>query len=119
MNKPAGIGAAYIRVSRKMQITERQRSAISEWAERHGVKAAHTFEDKESRDRSEKRADFQRLLTDVKAGQIQWVVVEDLDRFGVKNAYELLHYIHELRKNGCQLWSVAEDDCISDGDDRT
>ena len=118
-NGPTGRGSSYIRVSRKIQVTERQRSAIAEWAVRRGAEIAHAFEDQGSRDKSEERGDLQRLLKHVEQGHIPWVVVEDLDRFGVKDPYELFSFIFTLRKHGCQLWSVADDKCISEGDDAT
>src|SRR4051794_19037456 len=106
MNGLVGTGSSYIRVSRKVQVTERQRSAIAEWSARHSVTITHAFEDQGSRDKSEERGDLQRLLTYVEQGHIRWVVVEDLDRFGVKDPYELFGFIFIMRKHGCQLWSV-------------
>lgn len=103
--------AAYIRVSSDKQDGTRQRENIQAWGDANSLVISHWFEDsdgKNPRDLAEKRIDFQRLLTKVATGDIDAVIVDSLDRFGVKDAYEFGHYIHELRNHGVELWSVTQ-----------
>ena len=103
--------AAYIRVSSDKQDGTRQRQNIQAWAERHGLLIEQWFDDthgKNPRDLSSKRLDFQRLLKTVESGVLDAVVVDSLDRFGVKDAWELGYYVHQLRQHGVELWSAIQ-----------
>jgi len=103
---------AYLRCSTDAQDTLRQHEAI----ERSGIKIDRWFEDHESRDKAHKRRDFQRLLQAVRAGQVDTIVVAALDRFGVKDAYEMGSFFTILRDHDCRLLDAngkhlnAEDD---------
>jgi DNA invertase Pin-like site-specific DNA recombinase len=66
--------------------------------------------DKESRDRSDHRPEFQRLVGLVQQGQVKLVVVQTFDRFGVSDEVEWFYYQHLFRKAGCGLYSVREGD---------
>src|SRR4051794_2973970 len=113
MSGPHGIWGCYIRASRDFQETERQHKTIKEWATRRGVVISHVFEDRGSRDKSESRPEFQRLLKAVEVGLLRWVVVVDHDRLGTKDHNELFSLIFMLRNHGCELWSAAEDKCLT------
>ena len=80
----AGAGAAYIRVSGDRQEVERQLASVTAFEQRHQTKIAkhHRYEDYMPRDLSERRPDFQRMLTEVKTGTLRWIVVDQIDRFG-------------------------------------
>ncbi|MBN2021588.1 MAG: recombinase family protein [Pirellulales bacterium] len=103
---------AYLRCSSDAQDTLRQREAI----ERSGIPIDHWLEDHESRDKASKRPDFQRLLKAVQAGQVDTIVVAALDRFGVRDAYEMGKFFSILRDHDCRLLDAtgkqlnAEDD---------
>jgi DNA invertase Pin-like site-specific DNA recombinase len=103
---------AYLRCSSDTQDTLRQREDIA----RSGLTIDQWLEDHESRDRAAKRADFQRLLRAVQAGQVDTIVVQSLDRFGVKDAYEMGKFFSILRDHDCRLLDAsgkqlnAEDD---------
>jgi DNA invertase Pin-like site-specific DNA recombinase len=103
---------AYLRCSTDQQDTLRQREAI----ERCGVKIHQWLEDHESRDRADKRPDFQRLLRAVQAGQVDTIVVQTLDRFGVKDAYEMGKFFSILRDHDCRLVDAAGKQLNADDD---
>lgn len=110
---------AYLRVSSDKQDVERQRMAITEWAEKHGLKISFWFEDSDGRnprDLADKREEFQRLLKFIEQVSVDFVVVDSLDRFGTKDAYEFGRYIDQLRRHGCSLWSIMEGNLSSDDD---
>jgi hypothetical protein len=44
----------------------------------------------------------------VEAGEVDWIIIESRDRFGVKNNYEFGYYITLLRRNDVELWSAAD-----------
>src|SRR5262245_18390604 len=117
---PVGQGAKYLRVSGRDQDENRQREATDNWLRRRGLDSeVFEFADHGRRHHSETRADFQRLLDWVRDGRVRWILVQSLDRFGIKDAYELMFYLHQLRQANCQLWVAETDKCISDGDDAT
>lgn len=113
-DKPNGNqGVAYIRVSDgEKQDPQRQRDTIKTWAAKRGLTITHFYEDiqgRNPRDRSEDRVNFQRLLKDVTAGKVAWVVVDSQDRWGTaKHAHEFGYYATILLQHDCQLWSVAQ-----------
>jgi DNA invertase Pin-like site-specific DNA recombinase len=100
-----GTGASYLRVSRDRQEVERQLASIAAFEKRHGVCIApqHRYEDDMPRDLSDRRPDFQRMLKAALAGQLQWIVVDSLDRFGTKSAKRLMGYLADLEDAGCRL----------------
>jgi DNA invertase Pin-like site-specific DNA recombinase len=105
-----GTGAAYLRVSTDEQDTERQYAAIRSFEARHGVAIARTFWFKDegwARDQADRRPDFQRLMKLVEAGRVQWIVVDRLDRFGMKSAKQLFAYLLRLEEAGCKLYDTS------------
>lgn len=114
--------ATYIRVSSDNQDVTRQRDSIGQWSTQQGWDITHQFEDSEGRnprDQSAKRAGFQRMLEAVKAGLVKRIVVDSLDRFGTRDAYELGKFLTLLRDHGCQLWSVAQGHLTANDDATT
>jgi DNA invertase Pin-like site-specific DNA recombinase len=107
----SGVGSAYVRVSDDQQDTLRQYAAIHAFEERHGVVIAKEmwFQDEGwARDTADKRPDFQRLLKLAESGRVQWIVVTDRDRFGTKNAKQLVSYLYRLDEAGCKLYDSAD-----------
>src|SRR5262249_45638133 len=101
-----GDGAASIRVSDDQQDTLRQYEALRAFEQRHGVSIAPQFWFKDegwARDTADRRPDFQRLMKLVESGRVRWIVVDQLDRFGTKNARQLISYLHRLDEAGCKL----------------
>jgi DNA invertase Pin-like site-specific DNA recombinase len=114
-------GAAYVRVSygEDEDTSESQRAAIREWAARHGLKITVWYQDIEgrnSRHKAERREEFQRMLRDIRAGRLDWVVVRSQDRFGVKHQHEFGKFICEFIDHDCQLWTI-KDELLSSTED--
>jgi site-specific DNA recombinase len=103
---------AYLRCSSDPQDTLRQREAI----QRSGLKIDQWLEDHESRDRADKRPDFQRLLRAVQAGQVDTIVVQALDRFGVRDAWELGKFFTILKDHDCRLLDASGKQLNADDD---
>jgi DNA invertase Pin-like site-specific DNA recombinase len=105
------VWAAYLRVSSDKQdaTAERQREAIARWAEDRKIEITYWFTDVGSRDKAEVRPEFQRMLKLVKEGAINAVVVQALDRFGIKDGDEWGYYRHLFRREwGCAIWDACE-----------
>src|SRR5262249_48208481 len=102
----AGVGSAYIRVSDDRQDTKRQYAAIEEFQRRHDVKIAlQYFKDEGwARDTADVRPALQRLMKLVEGGQVKWILVDKLDRFGTKDPHQLMYYLYRLREAGCKLY---------------
>jgi DNA invertase Pin-like site-specific DNA recombinase len=105
-----GDGAAYVRVSDDQQDTLRQYEALRAFEKRHGVTIPkpNWFKDEGwARDTADRRPDFQRLVKLAEAGQIRWIVVDKLDRFGTKNSKQLIAYLYRLDEAGCRLYDAS------------
>jgi DNA invertase Pin-like site-specific DNA recombinase len=105
--------AALVRVSSDPQDHERQKIAIRQYFLDRGEPVPAKpwwFEDKESRDLSKFRPDFQRLMKLVEQGKIDRIVIEKFDRFGIADIDEWFHWRHFLRNHGCKLISVTDGD---------
>jgi DNA invertase Pin-like site-specific DNA recombinase/uncharacterized protein YdcH (DUF465 family) len=118
-NFPAGRIAGLIRVSTDKQDNERQKKSFSRFETQHDLKIAPMFEDVGSRDKADKRKQFQLLLDMVRTEMLDWIVVESQDRFGTSGPHEWGEFLSTLRKGGCRLWSIIENRCLSDEDDAT
>jgi DNA invertase Pin-like site-specific DNA recombinase len=103
---------ADLRCSSDAQDTLRQREAI----EHSKMRIDHWLEDHQSRDKASKRPDFQRLLKAVQAGQVHTIVVASLDRFGVKDAYEMGKFFTILRDHNCRLLDATGKHLNADDD---
>lgn len=104
--------AFYGRVSQPSQKLEHQRSAVFRYCEAKGIEIPPNlrFEDKGGRrHKSEKREAFQRLLTECRAGKLDWVLIAAFDRWGVKDTDEFFSFRSELRSLGVRLWSVQDE----------
>jgi DNA invertase Pin-like site-specific DNA recombinase len=105
-----GDGAANIRVSDDRQDTERQYAAVRAFEQRHGVTVPqrHWFKDQGwARDTADVRPAFQSLMKAAESGRVKWIVVDQLDRFGCKNAKQLFAYLYRLEEAGCRLFDAS------------
>lgn len=115
--KPTGTrGYVLIRVSKDEQDRRSQLERCERWLKERALKPLEILSDSGSRDLSEKRPQFQRLLGLVEAGKADWILVSERDRLGFADAWEYGHFIHLFRTNGVQLWSVADNRDLCSGD---
>jgi DNA invertase Pin-like site-specific DNA recombinase len=113
-----GIGAAYIRVSDDQQDTQRQYEALHAFEKRHGVTIAkqYWFTDQGwARDTADKRPEFQRMMK-LAGTAVKWIVVDRLDRFGVKSAKQLFAYLFRLEEAGCRLFDAGDREWTGEDD---
>ena len=108
---------ALLRVSTDEQDTAKQVRAIKQFMQERGMVIARWLEDKESRDCSEIRTDFQWLLEQFAKGKVEAVVIEKFDRFGVKGAGEWFYYRYMFMENGCKILSTVDGDLTTDTED--
>ncbi|MFO0851648.1 MAG: recombinase family protein [Gemmataceae bacterium] len=108
-------GVAYVRISTDQQEKASQVSNIKRWLASKGLTVRIWYEDIGSRHEAYKRPEFKLLMQAVRAGQIDWIVVDSKDRFGTKNSYEFGKFASELQDNDVELWSVAAG-CLTHGD---
>ena len=82
--------AFYGRVSQKKQHLAHQVDMGKRFFDEEGIHVPQHlwFTDKERRHKSEKRAGFQRVLTLVEKGALDWIVIATFDRWGVKDIDE-------------------------------
>ena len=66
------------------------------------------FTDKERRHKSEKREDFQRVLSLVENGALDWIAIATFDRWGVKDIDEFWRLRLQLKDGGVRLWSIQD-----------
>ena len=104
--------AAYIRISRDVQDTSRQRDALKVFSpDRWYV----DDQGKNPRDLPDQRPEFQRMLADVRSGLITKIIVDRQDRFGTRDAHQFGRYLDELRQHNCELHTA--DGKLLTGDD--
>jgi DNA invertase Pin-like site-specific DNA recombinase len=94
---------------------QRQLDSLKAFEQRHKVKVSeqHRYEDHMPRDLSAKRPDFQRMLKAVASGQLRWLFVDHIDRFGFADQWELVELLSQLRKAGCKLYDACDDEWTS------
>src|SRR5687768_2681626 len=66
------------------------------------------FVDKEARDQSDIRPEFQRMLGLVKSRKFDGIVIEKFDRFGVQDVDEWFYFRHIFRQADCKIYSVVD-----------
>jgi len=109
--KNAVIYARYSSASQNEQSIEGQLRDCYTYAEREGYSVLETYIDRALTGRNDNRPEFQRMITDAKKGQFQYVIVYKLDRF-TRNRYDSAIYKHKLKKCGVKVISATEN--ISD-----
>ena len=100
---------AYLRRSTKNQEAsiDEQRSAIREYAEKHGYKIVGEYiDDGISGDDTKNRTAFLNMRDDVSSGRFDYVVCWDQDRFGRFDSLEAGHWCYPFRTNNVQLVTV-------------
>lgn len=112
----SGMGAFYIRVSDDEQDTKRQLEAIQRWLNKHGLAVPEHCQFMDEgfvRDLPQLRPDFERMVKMVDAGLLRWIVADRQDRFGSKDKYQFISYMHRLREGKCRFLTV-DDKCWND-----
>lgn len=90
---------------------EQQIRACEKFADRHGLRIVHTYEDRALTGTSDKRPGFQRMIKDAKNADWKYVIVYTLDRFA-RDRYDSAVYKRQLKNAGVKVLSAMEN--ISD-----
>jgi DNA invertase Pin-like site-specific DNA recombinase len=64
------------------------------------------YQDTGSRDKSDKRKQFQQMLRDAEAGRFRTLLISNLDRFGIEDEYECIELVRRLQKAKVTLYSL-------------
>lgn len=103
----AVIYARYSSDNQSEESIQAQLRACNEYAERNRINIVHEYIDRAQSARSDKRTNFQNMITDSKKRTFEAVIVHKLDRFS-RDRYDHAIYRKKLRDNGVKLISVLE-----------
>lgn len=98
--------ALYMRVSTAEQSFGIQEAALRDYCRRKGWKQTFAFREKKSGVKAA-RTQLANLMTAVRAGRIDVVLVYKLDRFG-RSSLHLLQLVEEMKKYGVAFISATE-----------
>ena len=102
--------AIYARYSSHSQTEasiEGQLAVCHEYAERNNLKVVHEYIDRALTGTSDKRPEFQQMISDSDRKMFNYVLVYQLDRFA-RDRYDSATYKHKLKKNGVRVISAKE-----------
>lgn len=103
--------AIYVRVSTDMQTEmspDSQRKLALEYCKKNDLEVYGIYSDEGiSGRKAEKRPEFQRMISDAKAGAFDYVVVWKFSRFA-RNMEESLVYKNALKRHGVEVASISE-----------
>jgi len=103
----AVIYARYSSSSQTEQSIDGQLRDCYEYAAREGYNVIGEYIDRALTGRTDNRPDFQRMISDAKKNQFQYVIVYKLDRF-TRNRYDSAVYKHKLKQYGVKVVSATE-----------
>ena len=111
-NIETDVWATYSRLSQEDKYghnysLEIQPDRAEAYAREHGATKIVQYEDPFLSGKNSRRKDLQRLIKDIKAGRINYVVVHRLDRL-YRNLSSLLKFIHLCKRHGVRIVSVTE-----------
>lgn len=108
-------GVIYARYSSDKQNEQSiagQVDTCTEWAKNNDIEVVHIYHDEALTGKTDKRPDFQRMITDAKSGKFDYIIVYKLDRFA-RNRYDSAIYKAQLKKHNVRIISAMEN--IADG----
>lgn len=117
-NLPTPI-AYYLRKSDNKSDLARQRDLILAWCGTHDVSVPDRlrFEDTGSRDKSQKREQFQKMLEMVRRGEIGTVLIQSFERFGIEDSDEFFRHRAVFQQHKAVLFSIdGGEGCLTDKD---
>lgn len=110
-SQDAVIYARYSSHSQRDVSIEQQIRDCEKFADRHGLRVVHVYEDRALTGTSDKRPGFQRMIKDAKTAGWNYVIVYTLDRFA-RDRYDSAVYKRQLKNAGVKVLSAMEN--ISD-----
>ena len=101
------IYARYSSHGQTEQSIEGQLRVCKEYAERENLIIVGEYIDRAIPGKTDNRPEFQRMISDSRKKQFDYVIVYKLDRFA-RNRYDSAIYKHKLKDNGVRLLSAME-----------
>lgn len=89
------------------QSIDGQLRVCTNYAEKHGYKIVGSYCDAALSGKTDERPQFQRMISDSRKKQFQFVIVYKLDRFA-RNRYDSATYKYKLKQNGAKVLSAME-----------
>ena len=99
--------AIYARVSDSSQVIETQLLPLREYCQKHGYLNVKEYVDNGFSGKDQNRPEFERLLADVRANQVNIVIVVRLDRIG-RSLLHLISLFAEFKKRGIDFISISQ-----------
>lgn len=106
-NKRAVIYARYSSDNQRDESIDAQVRASREYADKHNLTITKEYVDKAKSATTDKRPEFQNMISDSSKDLFDIVIVHKLDRFS-RDKYDSANYKRKLKANGIQLISVTE-----------
>ncbi len=101
------IYARYSSDNQREESIEGQLRECNEFAARNGIEIIQTYIDRALSAKTDKRPEFQRMISESSSMKFEVIIVWKLDRFA-RNRYDSAHYKAMLRKNGVRVVSATE-----------
>jgi site-specific DNA recombinase len=105
--KRAAIYARYSSDNQRDESIDAQIRAIEEYSTRNDIEVVKIYVDRAISATSDKRLEFQQMITDSALGLFDIVIVHKLDRFS-RDKFDSALYKRKLKQNGIRLLSVTE-----------
>ena len=99
--------ALYGRVSTSDQNVETQMEALRAYCGRMGYEVAGEYVDNGFSGKDDRRPEFERLLADLRQGEVKILVVYKLDRIG-RSVVHLLNLFEEFKNRGIGFVSISQ-----------
>jgi DNA invertase Pin-like site-specific DNA recombinase len=99
--------ALYVRTSMQDQNPQTQLLALKDYCERMKHEVCGEYIDSGFSGKTDKRPEFERLLTDVRAGKVNCILVYKLDRIG-RSLRHLLDLFAEFQRRGVDFISITQ-----------
>ena len=99
---------SYHRVSTNVQDTKEQVLGNRQYAEENGITVLNEYGDYGKRHHAHKRPSFQQMLADIPVMKPDLILVQRLDRFGVKDNNELGYFLTILEQNDVRLITTLD-----------
>ena len=107
MNAPQKSIALYVRTSMQDQNSETQVLALKDYCNKVGYQIAGEYIDSGFSGKDDKRPEFERLLTDIRANKVNTVLVYKLDRIG-RSLKHLLNLFEEFKSRKVEFISLTQ-----------
>jgi DNA invertase Pin-like site-specific DNA recombinase len=98
----------YHRVSTNVQDTKEQVLGNRQYAEENGITVLNQYGDFGKRHLAHKRTNFKRMLAEIPVMKPDLILVQRLDRFGVKDANQLGYFLTILEENSVRLITTID-----------